>query len=66
MMSSALAKLDSNYELVKSQRGVTDTRYYVGEIKDCTPEQFAEEANTVLEAYIEGKVSPLRFDDAQS
>ena len=64
-MSSALDKLDSNYELVKKQHGVTDTRYYIGEIKECTPEQFAEEANIVLEAYISGKVSPLRFDDTQ-
>jgi len=65
-MSSALDKLDKNYELVKSERGVTDTRYYIGEIKECTPEQFAEEANIVLDAYISGDVSPLRFNDSQS
>lgn len=64
-MSSALEKLDRNYELVKSTRGVTDTRYYIGEIKECTPERFAEEANIVLDAYIDGKVSPLHFSDAQ-
>ncbi len=64
-MSSALDKLDRNYQLVKDTRGVTDTRYYIGEIKECTPEQFAEEANIVLDAYISGNVSPLRFNDSQ-
>ena len=64
-MTSALEKLDRNYELVKSKKGVTDTHFYIGEIKECTPEQFAEEVNIVLDAYISGKVSPLCFGDAQ-
>lgn len=65
-MSSALDQLNKNYELVKTEHGVTDTRYCIGEIKDCTPEQFAVGANIVLEAYISNKVSPLSFNDSQT
>ena len=62
-MSEIMRKLDENYEILKRDKGVIDTRYYVGEIKDSKPEDFAREANVVLEEYIAGRVKRVELED---
>ena len=62
-MPSQLKRLDENFEALK-QTGITDARFYIGEISETTAEQFAEEANLVIGAYLSGKVKEVRWDDS--
>ena len=59
-MQNQLKKLDENFEILKKQ-GVTDSRFYIGEVSETTADEFAKEANLVLEAYINGKVKPVAW-----
>lgn len=63
-MTTALQKANQNYDTLRNEHGVVDTRFYIGEISDCTPTGFAEEANLVMDAYMNNDVSEVTFNDA--
>lgn len=65
-MSSALERVDQNYDRLRREHGAVDTRFYIGDIKDVTPEQFAEEANLVLESFLSGNTTLVNLSDSRN
>lgn len=63
-MTTELEKLNQNYEQLRAECGLMDTRFYIGEISDSTPEQFAKEANLVMEAYMGNNTTVVEFNDS--
>lgn len=59
-MQNQLKKLDENFEILKKQ-GVTDSRFYIGEVSETTAEEFAKEANLVMDAYLSGKTKRVAW-----
>lgn len=61
---SQLNKLDDNFEKLKMEKGAINTHYFIGDISNSTPEQFAAEANIVMEAYMLGNTTKVHFGDS--
>jgi hypothetical protein len=62
---SQVATLCDRVEQLRKQ-GLSDLKFYAGEVSESSPETFAKEANAMLDAIEAGKFKPLKFNDSQA
>jgi hypothetical protein len=62
MANEQLSHLDKSFDALR-EKGFSDVRFYVGEITDTTAEQFAAEANIILDAVRQGKYKDVSWSD---
>ena len=64
--NSEVTKFSDRVDLLRSQVGLSDLKFYAGEVSESSPETFAHEANLMLDAIESQNCKPLLFNDTHS
>lgn len=61
---SEVARFDERMKQMRAAKGLSDFKFYPGAVSEASPEEFAREANSLLDAIEQGHFEEFVFGDS--
>lgn len=62
---SEVARFEARMQKMRDEQGLSDFKFYPGAVSEASPEDFAREANLMLDSIEAGEFKTFRFNDSR-